>query len=1081
MELENTLNKVSDFIYSDEVIKDRENALIKFMQESFKILGYDISVSDVEHNSPYSKFIYLYNVDGKKIVICQSCKKDLINYGDNEIYIKLNRSDLQFIMDSRSLKLIKDFKNVFKYYHYIDDSDNYVVNYDNLIHITMIVKDAGKGFDNILRKNLDFVDRWTILDTGSTDDTIKNIKEVLKDKDGILYQEPFINFRESRNRCLDLADEYSESQPGPPCVYNIMLDDTYYLGGYVREHLTQHRCDEDIDSWHIYIRCDEGEYASNRICRTSSKLRYIFTIHEVIQNYDNNLKDIPSNIAHIKDEVNEYMKKRTKDRKIGDIKLLENEIEENPGEPRNYFYMAQTYISLENYEKAVEYYMKRAEFQNLPSNVYNGNREEVTECLYNCGLIGDQHLDWPWEKCEYYLNKCHIHEPRKPDAIYYIGYHYLYKGDKKKAFYFLKNAFELGNPNIFNLFVRDKEIYNDKLPKVLIPLCYDFEDYDLGKRACLRYIKHNSMDLTVKSWLDIFHLLNHNNSYTYIGHKVNNKPTIVFVADGAFKEWNGESIYQEGLGGSETYILEMARNIAKLGDYEVYVYCKCSVTGTFEGVHYRKIEYYIQFLQERVIQTAIISRYSQYVPVTIKNGVENVYLVLHDLTQSGNVLCDVDKYNILCMSEWHQNYYFNRFDEKTNIGQIIRKNTDVFPNGINIDKYPLNLIEKVKYSFIYSSFPNRGLIYLLRMFPYIHKLYPEATLNVFCDLNNEYAQAVAKDEMLEIQNLLDLQKDYITNHGWVSKDVLRGYWLQSEIWLYPCKFTETFCITALEAASSRTLAITNDLGALNNTVSDRGIIIPGDPSQGEWFATLLKILQRIYKDPLYKQNLINKNRKWAESHDWSALAKQFHDKYILKLDYANMLNWSIDIPTGTGKIFFQILSLLKHKQAHILEIGTYTGTSILNMLKILPDANAVVIDKWENYEENEESTSKIVDKGIEAKFYKNVQIYKMQDKLKVYKGDSKALLFNLFREHTEFDFIYVDGSHKCLDCYTDMVISWELLKSDGIMGIDDYLWSPEQNNYDINKPYQAVNHFMKEYINQYRVLHIGYRVFLQKL
>jgi hypothetical protein len=45
---------------------------------------------------------------------------------------------------------------------------------------------------------------------------------------------------------------------------------------------------------------------------------------------------------------------------------------------------------------------------------------------------------------------------------------------------------------------------------------------------------------------------------------------------------------------------------------------------------------------------------------------------------------------------------------------------------------------------------------------------------------------------------------------------------------------ETFCLTALEAASSKTFAITNDLAALQNTVGNRGAIINGDPTTQTW-------------------------------------------------------------------------------------------------------------------------------------------------------------------------------------------------------------------------------------------------------
>ena len=59
-------------------------------------------------------------------------------------------------------------------------------------------------------------------------------------------------------------------------------------------------------------------------------------------------------------------------------------------------------------------------------------------------------------------------------------------------------------------------------------------------------------------------------------------------------------------------------------------------------------------------------------------------------------------------------------------------------------------------------------------------------------------------------------------HGWFDKQTLADAWLSADIWFYPCIFMETFCLTALEAATTRTFAVTNDLAALQNTFGDRG-------------------------------------------------------------------------------------------------------------------------------------------------------------------------------------------------------------------------------------------------------------------
>jgi predicted O-methyltransferase YrrM len=107
------------------------------------------------------------------------------------------------------------------------------------------------------------------------------------------------------------------------------------------------------------------------------------------------------------------------------------------------------------------------------------------------------------------------------------------------------------------------------------------------------------------------------------------------------------------------------------------------------------------------------------------------------------------------------------------------------------------------------------------------------------------------------------------------------------------------------------------------------------------------------------------------------------------------------------------------------------------------------------------------------------------------KGDSHEILTKMLLDHDQFDFIYIDGSHSSIDCYTDCFIAWKLLHKGGIMVIDDYLYNHEDhsipllhvkgNQYLEYSPYYGVNHFLKKHEGEYRVISIGYRVFLEKL
>ena len=134
--------------------------------------------------------------------------------------------------------------------------------------------------------------------------------------------------------------------------------------------------------------------------------------------------------------------------------------------------------------------------------------------------------------------------------------------------------------------------------------------------------------------------------------------------------------------------------------------------------------------------------------------------------------------------------------------------------------------------------------------------------------------------MNEIKTLLRINKTGVTVHGWVSKKELSLHWGTSEYFLYPCIFEETFCLTALEAAISKTCIITNGLAALSETAK-HGFTIPGNPYLDEWQQECLKVLFGIMENEDLKNKSIHENYQWAKEKTWNNQTKEFLNKVYL--------------------------------------------------------------------------------------------------------------------------------------------------------------------------------------------------------
>lgn len=197
-------------------------------------------------------------------------------------------------------------------------------------------------------------------------------------------------------------------------------------------------------------------------------------------------------------------------------------------------------------------------------------------------------------------------------------------------------------------------------------------------------------------------------------------------------------------------------------------------------------------------------------------------------------------------------------------------------------------------------------------------------------------------------------------------------------------------------------------------------------------------------------------------------AAQNHGSISLKGDdaakkYQFTADWfSKNIPTWE-----KILQRFKGKpNIHYLEIGVFEGMSAFWML--------------ENILTHSTSTITCIDifhKQIEERFYANLKKSGFEDKVTAVKGLSQDLL-KRFNDNS-FDIIYTDGGHTAADVLADAVLSWPLLKEEGIIIFDDYIWKKKEYPPQLT-PKIAVDAFITIYINHIEVIHQAYQVALKR-
>ncbi len=169
-----------------------------------------------------------------------------------------------------------------------------------------------------------------------------------------------------------------------------------------------------------------------------------------------------------------------------------------------------------------------------------------------------------------------------------------------------------------------------------------------------------------------------------------------------------------------------------------------------------------------------------------------------------------------------------------------------------------------------------------------------------------------------------------------------------------------------------------------------------------------------------------------------------------------------------------LLHLAGKPDLKFLQIGVFTGdASIWLCENILTDRTSWLydVDTWAGSDEKQHSE---IDFDQVFEYYEErIGALKSTIRLRMTSDDYFA-----GNNTVRFDFIYIDGDHTSHQVAKDADSAWKLLKSEGIMAFDDYLWGQDLEPELTPKP--AINRFLAKYTGEYDLLSKDYQVWLQK-
>jgi glycosyltransferase involved in cell wall biosynthesis len=343
----------------------------------------------------------------------------------------------------------------------------------------MIVKDEEHIITECLESIYKQVDRYDITDTGSSDKTKEIIKQFFDDKGipGEVYETEWQGFGKSRTKSLENA-----AKGGADYAWVIDADDRL-------EGDFKYPKDMTADSYALNIHRGEFNWWRNQIFKLSSGWRYVGVLHEYAECKGKTDKGEQPITLRLEGNYNidaRTMGARTQEfggdqaaKYIRDAETLIDCLEnpENPNyEPDNLryeFYVAQSFFDAANYEKAMEWYEKRA--------TKGGWDEEVWYCVYRVAICKCL-LNKPWEQAQDHFLQAWNLRPHRAEPLYQLSRIHRQNNNPRIAYLFAKQAASIPFPKGDILFLAH-DIYDWMCLDELAATAYYANDMMSGLEA----------------------------------------------------------------------------------------------------------------------------------------------------------------------------------------------------------------------------------------------------------------------------------------------------------------------------------------------------------------------------------------------------------------------------------------------------------------------------------------------------------------------------------------------------------------------------------------------------------------------
>lgn len=296
--------------------------------------------------------------------------------------------------------------------------------------------------------------------------------------------------------------------------------------------------------------------------------------------------------------------------------------------------------------------------------------------------------------------------------------------------------------------------------------------------------------------------------------------------------YDGETLSKQGLGGSESAVILISRELAKLG-FDVTVFNNCidsiSKPGVYNGVVYidhSQSETYADTPDIFISSRSVAPFWANHKYAKLAYSAKKRILWMHDTFLEGDRDLEamlVGGYidQVFTLSDFHTNYVTNCDHGNKRNYEVLKHRFWQTRNGAVKHIGEVDVNKKDPDQYVYNASVTKGLIPLLQnIWPEVKKQLPNAKLTVIGGYYRFRENAEPDEQEKTLKNLMQQNHSDVTFTGVIPQNEIAKILANASYMLYPTAFPETFGISSLESLLYKTPIITSRFGALEETAID---------------------------------------------------------------------------------------------------------------------------------------------------------------------------------------------------------------------------------------------------------------------